>query len=127
MCEYCWFRLAQRNSCKAASTASWRVTNLSLTANETYFLNFDSIGLLGLVMLEGESTTIWKTTYHRPFRDPVVQADVLLRRGMRACNSADVVLMSCAGCSTACFSSIYRYKAFSNYHQMPYTSENLFY
>ncbi|KLO27383.1 M28 family metallopeptidase [Mycobacterium haemophilum] len=102
-----------------------------LDRDQTYFLNFDTIGSPELIMLEGEGTTIMEDYYHRPFRDQVVRAaehaDAPLRRGMRARNSTDAVLMSRAGYPTACFSSIDRHKALSNYHQMSDTPENLVY
>lgn len=55
------------------------------------------------------------------------RADAPLRRGMRSRNSTDAVLMSRAGYKTACFSSIDRHQALSNYHQMSDTPENLIY
>lgn len=102
-----------------------------LDRDQTHFLNFDTIGSPELIMLEGEGTTIMEDYYHRPFRDQVARAaeraDAPLRRGMRARNSTDAVLMSRAGYPTACFSSIDRHKALSNYHQMSDTPENLVY
>jgi Zn-dependent M28 family amino/carboxypeptidase len=102
-----------------------------LDRDRTYFLNFDTVGSPELIMLEGEGTTVMEDYYHRPFRDLVVRAaeraGAPLRRGMRSRNSTDAVLMSRAGYPTACFSSIDRYKALSNYHQMSDTPENLSY
>jgi Zn-dependent M28 family amino/carboxypeptidase len=102
-----------------------------LDRNRTYFLNFDTVGSPELIMLEGEGTTVMEDYYHRPFRDLVARAaeraDAPLRRGMRSRNSTDAVLMSRAGYPTACFSSIDRHKALSNYHQMSDVPENLVY
>ena len=102
-----------------------------LDRDRTYFLNFDTVGSPELIMLEGEGTTFMEDYYHRPFRDLVVRAaeraEAPLRRGMRSRNSTDAVLMSRAGYPTACFSSIDRHKALSNYHQMSDTPENLVY
>jgi Zn-dependent M28 family amino/carboxypeptidase len=102
-----------------------------LDRERTYFLNFDTVGSPELIMLEGEGTTVMEDYYHRPFRDLVARAaeraDAPLRRGMRSRNSTDAVLMSRAGYPTACFSSIDRHKALSNYHQMTDVPENLVY
>jgi Zn-dependent M28 family amino/carboxypeptidase len=102
-----------------------------LDRERTYFLNFDTVGSPELIMLEGEGTTVMEDYYHRPFRDLVARAaeraDAPLRRGMRSRNSTDAVLMSRAGYPTACFSSIDRHKALSNYHQMSDVPENLVY
>jgi Zn-dependent M28 family amino/carboxypeptidase len=102
-----------------------------LDRERTYFLNFDTVGSPELIMLEGEGTTVMEDYYHRPFRDLVARAaeraDAPLRRGMRSRNSTDAVLMSRARYPTACFSSIDRHKALSNYHQMSDVPENLVY
>jgi Zn-dependent M28 family amino/carboxypeptidase len=102
-----------------------------LDPDRTCFLNFDTVGSPELIMLEGEGTTIMEDYYRQPFRDLVVRAaeraGAPLRRGMRSRNSTDAVLMSRAGYPTACFSSLNRHKALSNYHQMSDTPENLVY
>ncbi len=102
-----------------------------LDRDRTYFLNFDTVGSPDLIMLEGEGTTVMEDYYYRPFRDLVIRAaeraDAPPRRGMRSRNSTDAVLMSRAGYPTACFSSIDRHKALSNYHLMSDTPENLDY
>jgi Zn-dependent M28 family amino/carboxypeptidase len=102
-----------------------------LDRDRTYFLNFDTVGSPELIMLEGEGATVMEDYCHRPFRDLVARtaerADAPLRRDMRSRNSTDAVLMSRAGYPTACFSSIDRYKALSNYHQMTDIPENLVY
>lgn len=102
-----------------------------LDRDRTYFLNFDTVGSPELIMLEGEGTTVMEDYYHRPFRDLVIRAaeraDAPLRRGMRARNSTDAVLMSRARYPTACFSSIDRHKELSNYHLMSDTPENVSY
>jgi Zn-dependent M28 family amino/carboxypeptidase len=102
-----------------------------LDRDRTYFLNFDMVGSPDLIMLEGEGTTVMEDYYYRPFRDLVIRAaeraDAPPRRGMRSRNSTDAVLMSRAGYPTACFSSIDRHKALSNYHLMSDTPENLDY
>lgn len=102
-----------------------------LDRDHTYFLNFDTVGSPELIMLEGEGTTIMEDYYYRPFRDLVARAaeraEAPLRRGMRSRNSTDAVIMSRAGYPTACFSSIDRHKALSNYHQMSDTPDNVIY
>ncbi|CAM4224158.1 putative aminopeptidase, Iap family [Mycobacterium basiliense] len=102
-----------------------------LDRDRTYFLNFDTVGSPELIMLEGEGTTIMEDYYYRPFRDLVIRAaeraNAPLRRGMRSRNSTDAVIMSRAGYPTACFSSIDRHKALSNYHQMSDTPDNVNY
>jgi Zn-dependent M28 family amino/carboxypeptidase len=102
-----------------------------LDRDRTYFLNFDAVGSPELIMLEGEGTTVMEDYYHRPFRDLVIRAaeraEAPLRRGMRSRTSTDAVLMSRAGYPTACFSSINRHKALSNYHLMSDIPENLDY
>jgi Zn-dependent M28 family amino/carboxypeptidase len=102
-----------------------------LDRDRTYFLNFDTVGSPELIMLEGEGATVMEDYFHRPFRDLVARAaeraDAPLRRGLRSRNSTDAVLMSRAGYPTACFSSIDRHKALSNYHLMSDTPENLDY
>jgi Zn-dependent M28 family amino/carboxypeptidase len=102
-----------------------------LDRERTYFLNFDTVGSPELIMLEGEGTTVMEDYYYGPFRDLVIRAaeraDAPLRRGMRARNSTDAVLMSRAGYPTACFSSLDRHKELSNYHLMSDIPENLVY
>ena len=102
-----------------------------LDRERTYFLNFDTIGSPELIMLEGEGTTIMEDYFYRPFRDLVMRAaeraDAPVRRGIRARNSTDAVLMSRAGYPTACFVSINRHKSVSNYHLMSDTPENVVY
>ena len=102
-----------------------------LDRERTYFLNFDTIGSPELIMLEGEGTTIMEDYFYRPFRDLVMRAaeraDAPVRRGIRARNSTDAVLMSRAGHPTACFVSINRHKSVSNYHLMSDTPENVVY
>jgi Zn-dependent M28 family amino/carboxypeptidase len=102
-----------------------------LDPDRTYFLNFDTVGSPELVMLEGEGTTVMEDYYRATFRDLVVRAaeraDAPVRRGMRARNSTDAVLMSRGRYPTACFSSFDRYRELSNYHLMSDTPENLVY
>lgn len=102
-----------------------------LDRDRSYFLNFDTVGSPELIMLEGEGTTVMEDYFHRPFRDLVVRAaeraEAPLRRGLRSRNSTDAVLMSRAGYPTACFSSLDRHKALSNYHLMSDTPENVDY
>ncbi|WP_211699119.1 M28 family peptidase [Mycobacterium spongiae] len=102
-----------------------------LDRDRTYFLNCDTVGSPELIMLEGEGTTIMEDYFHRPFRDLVARAaeraDAPLRRGMRARNSTDAVLMSRARYPTACLVSINRHKSIPNYHQMSDIPEYLSY
>ncbi|SOJ55332.1 hypothetical protein MSIMFB_02820 [Mycobacterium simulans] len=102
-----------------------------LDRENTYFLNFDTIGSPELIMLEGEGCTIMEDYFYRPFRDLVIRAadraDAPVRRGIRSRNSTDAVMMSRAGYPTACFVSINRHKSVENYHQMSDTPENLCY
>ena len=102
-----------------------------LDRERTYFLNFDTVGSPDLIMLEGEGTTVMEDYYYGPFRDLVARAaeraDAPVRRGMRARNSTDAVIMSRAGYPTACFSSLDRHKELSNYHLMSDTPENVVY
>jgi hypothetical protein len=69
--------------------------------------------------------------FSRPFRDLGARAgeraDAPFRRGMRARNSTDAVIPSRMGYPIACFASMDRYKALSNYHLMSDTPENVDY
>jgi len=103
----------------------------SLDRDRTWFLNLDTVGSPRLIMLEGEGPLIMEDYYDRTFRDLVARAaehaDAPLRRGMRSRNSTDAVIPSRAGFATATLTSMDRYKALSNYHQMSDTAENLEY
>ncbi len=102
-----------------------------LDRENTHFLNFDTVGSPELVMLEGEGTTVMEDYFYRPFRDLCARAgdrvDAPFRRGMRARNSTDAVIPSRMGYPIACFASMDRYKALSNYHLMSDTPENVDY
>ena len=82
-------------------------------------------------MLEGEGTVVMEDYHDRSFRDLVHRAadraGAPLRRGMRSRASTDAVIPSRAGYPTATLTSMDRYKALSNYHQMSDTPENLDY
>jgi hypothetical protein len=103
----------------------------ALDRERTSFLNLDTVGSPELVLLEGEGPVVMEDYCDRRFRDLVVRAaeraDAPVRRGMRARASTDSVIPSRAGYPTATLSSIDRYKALSNYHQMSDTPENLDY
>jgi Zn-dependent M28 family amino/carboxypeptidase len=102
-----------------------------LDRDNTYFLNFDTVGSPELILLEGEGAIVMEDYFHRPFRDLVARAaeraEVQLRRGMRARNSTDSVIVSRAGYPIATVASMDRYKALSNYHLMSDTPENVNY
>jgi len=102
-----------------------------LDRERTYFLNFDTVGSPELVMVEGEGPMVMEDNFYRPFRDLCARAadraDAPFRRGMRARNSTDTVIVSRAGYPVATFASMNRYKALSNYHLMSDTPENLDY
>jgi Iap family predicted aminopeptidase len=65
------------------------------------------------------------------FRDLVARAaeqtGAPIRRGLRARVSTDAVIPSRAGYPTATLTSMDRYKALSNYHQMTDTPQNIDY
>jgi putative aminopeptidase FrvX len=94
-------------------------------------LNLDTVGSPRLIMLEGEGPVVMEDYHDRSFRDLVAtaaqNAGVPLRRGMRSRNSTDSVIPSRAGYPTATITSMNRYKALSNYHQMTDTPENVNY
>ncbi len=81
-----------------------------LDREQTYFLNFDTVGSPELVMVEGEGPMIMEDNFYRPFRDlcarAAERADAPFRRGMRARNSTDSVIVSRAGYPIATFASI---------------------
>jgi Zn-dependent M28 family amino/carboxypeptidase len=103
----------------------------SLDRDRTRVLNLDTVGTPKLILLEGEGAVVMEDYHDRSFRDLVVaaadRAGAPLRRGMRSRNSTDGVIPSRAGYPTATITSMDRYKALSNYHQMTDTPENVDY
>jgi hypothetical protein len=103
----------------------------ALDRERTWFLNLETLGSPKLIMLEGEGPVVMEDYCDRDFRDLIAQvaqrAGVPLRRGMRSRNSTDAVIPSRAGFPTATLTSMNRYKALSNYHQMTDTPENVDY
>lgn len=101
----------------------------SLPRERTWFLNLETLGSPRLVLVEGEGAVVMEDYPDRRFRDLVARAaesiGAPLRRGMRARNSTDAVIPSRAGYPTAVLTSIDRYKALSNYHQMTDTPDNV--
>ncbi len=102
-----------------------------LDRDRTWVLNLDTVGSPKLIMLEGEGPVVMEDYHDRSFRDLVAaaaeRAGAPLRRGMRSRNSTDAVIPSRAGFPTATITSMDRYKALSNYHQMSDTPENVNY
>jgi Zn-dependent M28 family amino/carboxypeptidase len=94
----------------------------ALDRDRTWVLNLDTVGSPKLILLEGEGPVVMEDYHDRSFRDLIVRsaeaAGAPLRRGMRARTSTDAVVPSRAGYPTATLSSMNRYKALSNYHQM---------
>ncbi len=103
----------------------------ALDREQTWVLNLETIGSPELMMLEGEGTLVMEDYHGRGFRDLVARAAdrarIPVRRGMRARSSTDAVITSRAGYPTATLSSMDRYKALSNYHQMTDTPDNVRY
>ena len=103
----------------------------TLDRDRTWFLNLETLGSPGLIMLEGEGPVVMEDYYDAGFRDLVdhvaKRAGAPLRRGMRARSSTDSVIPSRAGYPTLTLASMNRYKALSNYHQMTDTPENIEY
>jgi Zn-dependent M28 family amino/carboxypeptidase len=103
----------------------------ALDRERTWFVNLDTVGSPKLVLLEGEGPVVMEDYHDRTFRDLVVRAGesagVHVRRGMRSRASTDAVIPSRAGYPTTTITSIDRYKALSNYHQMSDTPENVDY
>lgn len=103
----------------------------SLPRERTWFLNLETLGSPGLILIEGEGPVIMEDYFDRGFRDLIGRAAdrarVPLRRGMRSRNSTDSVIPSRAGYPTATLASMDRYKALSNYHKLSDTPENVNY
>jgi Zn-dependent M28 family amino/carboxypeptidase len=102
-----------------------------LDRDRTWFLNLDTLGSPKLILLEGEGPVIMEDYHDRSFRDLIDHiargCGAPLRRGMRSRNSTDAVIPSRAGFPTATITSMDRYKALSNYHQMSDTPDNVDY
>ena len=103
----------------------------TLDRDRTWVLNLETVGSPKLIMLEGEGPVVMEDYHDRSFRDLVAaaaeRAGAPLRRGMRSRASTDAVVPSRAGYPTATITSMDRYKALSNYHQMTDTPENVDY
>ena len=103
----------------------------TLDRDRTWFLNLDTVGSPRLILLEGEGPVVMEDYHDRGFRDLVAgaadRAGTPLRRGMRSRNSTDAVIPSRAGYPTTTITSMNRYKALSNYHQMTDTPTNVDY
>ena len=82
-------------------------------------------------MLEGEGPFVMEDYFDRGFRDLCAEVaareGIRMRRGMRATTSTDSVIPSRMGIPTACFISLNRHKAISNYHSPADVPENLSY
>jgi Zn-dependent M28 family amino/carboxypeptidase len=102
-----------------------------LDRDRTWVLNLDTVGSPKLILLEGEGPVVMEDYHDRGFRDLVgraaERAGTPLRRGMRSRQSTDAVIPSRAGYPTTTITSVDRYKALSNYHQMTDTPENVDY
>jgi Zn-dependent M28 family amino/carboxypeptidase len=103
----------------------------ALDRDRTWVLNLDTVGSPKLILLEGEGPVVMEDYHDRGFRDLVARAaeraGTPLRRGMRSRTSTDAVIPSRAGYPTTTITSMDRYKALSNYHQMSDTPENVDY
>ncbi|HEY2772129.1 MAG TPA: M28 family peptidase [Solirubrobacteraceae bacterium] len=103
----------------------------ALDRERTWVLNLETLGSPKLIMLEGEGPVVMEDYHDRCFRDLVARtadkAGTPLRRGMRSRASTDAVIPSRAGYPTATITSMDRYKALSNYHQMSDTPQNVDY
>ncbi len=103
----------------------------ALDRDRTWFLNLETVGSPKLVLLEGEGPLVMEDYHDRCFRDLVGRAaagaGVPLRRGMRSRASTDAVVPSRASYPTTTITSMDRYKALSNYHQMTDTPQNVDY
>lgn len=100
-----------------------------LDRERSWVLNLDTVGSPELTMLEGEGAFVIEDYFDRGLRDlcaEVAAAErIRMRRGMRAATSTDAVIPSRMGIPTACFTSLNRHKALSNYHSITDVPENL--
>jgi Zn-dependent M28 family amino/carboxypeptidase len=100
-----------------------------LDRNRTWFLNLETLGSPKLILLEGEGPIVMEDYHDRSYRDLVVsvaeRVAAPVRRGMRSRASTDAVIPSRAGYPTVTLTSMDRYKALSNYHQMSDVPENV--
>ncbi len=100
-----------------------------LDRDRTWFLNLETLGSPGLILLEGEGPVVMEDYPDRRFRDLIgraaERAGVPLRRGMRSRTSTDAVIPTRAGYPTATLASMDRNKSLSNYHKMSDTPENV--
>jgi Peptidase family M28 len=102
-----------------------------LAPDKTWFLNLDTVGSTGLVMLEGEGPA-WMEDYSDPaFRDLVAESaadvGVSLERGIRARASTDSIIPSRAGFPTATLVSVMPWRIPGNYHLMSDVPEHIDY
>ncbi|MGI8609617.1 MAG: M28 family peptidase [Candidatus Dormibacteria bacterium] len=101
-----------------------------LPKDRTWFLNLDTVGSPILYMVEGEGV-LQMRMYDRDFKqliaDAAVDAEVPLRRGVRARASTDAVVPLKAGYPTALLVSLTKQKALANYHWPTDTPENVDY
>lgn len=102
-----------------------------LDPSRTWVLNVDTVGCPRLILIEGEGPVVMEDYCGPEFRDLVArvadEADVELRRGMRARTSTDAVVTSHAGYPTATLGSMNAWKGLDNYHKPTDTPENVDY
>ena len=101
-----------------------------LPIDRTWFLNLDTVGSPILYMVEGEGV-LQMRMYDRDFKqliaDAATDAEIALRRGVRARASTDAVVPMKAGYPTALLVSLTQQKALANYHWPTDTAENVDY
>jgi hypothetical protein len=102
----------------------------NLPPETTWFLNHDSVGSPHLALLEGEGPMVMED-YEGAFKEQVAdiagEAEIPLRRKLRARVSTDAVIPHRAGYPIANFCSINAWKAVSNYHWPSDVPENVEY
>jgi len=99
--------------------------------SRTWVLNLDTLGSPRLILLEGEGP-VWMEDYCSPeFRDLIAdvaqEAEIPLRRNMRARTSTDSVITSRAGYPTATLCSMNAWKGLDHYHRPSDLPENVDY
>jgi hypothetical protein len=102
----------------------------NLPPESTWFLNHDSVGSPHLSLLEGEGPMVMED-YDAAFKDHVGdiadEAEIPLRRKLRARVSTDAVIPNRAGYPVANFCSVNAWKSVSNYHWPSDVPENIEY
>ncbi|MDX6615693.1 MAG: hypothetical protein QOD60_784, partial [Solirubrobacterales bacterium] len=102
----------------------------NLPPETTWFLNHDSVGSPHLSLLEGEGPMVMED-YEAAFKDQVAniaeEAEIPLRRKLRARVSTDAVIPNRAGYPVANFCSVNAWKSVSNYHWPSDVPENVEY